>query len=118
MTQTRTTAASPITRAQAMPIAPAIGASKAAAIRVIPHPTPTTTAKARSRLLFGAAFASASEVLRVLALILPLVAVSQVLGPLLMTPLRMPPPPPRPASGSGSIASCDRRRRDHRASGR
>ncbi|WP_312685484.1 polysaccharide biosynthesis C-terminal domain-containing protein, partial [Brevundimonas nasdae] len=41
------------------------------------------------RLLFGVAFAPAAEVLRVLALILPLVAVSQVLGPQLMTPLRM-----------------------------
>nr|WP_314433897.1 lipopolysaccharide biosynthesis protein [uncultured Brevundimonas sp.] len=41
------------------------------------------------RLLFGAAFAQAAEVLRVLILILPLVAVSQVLGPQLMTPLRM-----------------------------
>lgn len=41
------------------------------------------------RLLFGAAFAPAVEVLRVLALILPLVAISQVLGPQLMTPLRM-----------------------------
>lgn len=40
-------------------------------------------------LLFGVAFAPATEVLRVLALILPLVAVSQVLGAQLMTPLRM-----------------------------
>ena len=41
------------------------------------------------RLLFGQGFAPAVEVLRLLAWVLPLVAISQVLGLQLMTPLRM-----------------------------
>lgn len=41
------------------------------------------------RLLFGQPFAEAANVLRLLALSLPLIAVSQVLGLQLMTPLRM-----------------------------
>lgn len=41
------------------------------------------------RLLFGEGFAPAVEVLRLLAWVLPLVAISQVLGLQLMTPLRM-----------------------------
>lgn len=41
------------------------------------------------RLLFGPGFAGAVEVLRLLAWVLPLVAVSQVLGLHLMNPLRM-----------------------------
>ncbi len=41
------------------------------------------------RLLFGPAFAGATDVLRLLALVLPLVAISQVLGVHLMTALRM-----------------------------
>lgn len=49
----------------------------------------TLAAPVLVRLLFGEGFAPAVEVLRLLAWVLPLVAISQVLGLHLMTPLRM-----------------------------
>ncbi|WP_425982915.1 oligosaccharide flippase family protein [Brevundimonas sp. TWP1-2-1b1] len=49
----------------------------------------TLAAPVLLRLLFGEGFAPAVEVMRLLAWVLPLVAISQVLGLQLMTPLRM-----------------------------